>query len=230
MQATSLIAVATVGRHDIFGPVHKGLRRAHAGLLGRLGCADFAGDQTALLAALREHLLLVEGHLTDEDAFIHSALGGRRGVASGHPDERRRDHRASLAMLEVAIRTVEGATGIASTVANARQLYLCFTRFVAGDLEHMAEEETETWPLLCSLFSDAELAKIERAVIANLKARTGRILLRHVLSAANRRERVAVLARIRGTVAASVHQDTVTQMLPSPPPADRRKLAMLGKP
>lgn len=66
----------TSGRWDLYGPIHKGLRFAHAEMLTRLGRADFAAPD-ATLEALRFHLNLCRKHLAHEERHIHPALEAR---------------------------------------------------------------------------------------------------------------------------------------------------------
>ncbi|MFB2603135.1 hypothetical protein ACE04B_14130, partial [Rhizobium phaseoli] len=48
------------GRYDIYGAIHKGLRKAGCDLLGRLGTADFQNveETVFLIGDLRHYLML----------------------------------------------------------------------------------------------------------------------------------------------------------------------------
>ena len=180
-------------RHDIYGPVHKGLRRAHADLMGRLGWADYAADQHRLLAELREHLRLAAKHLAHEEAHIHPALDARAPNGAARLDQQHGHHRARFAEVEHRIRAVEAGGGPAA----GRALYLEFARMVAEDLAHMHEEETVTWPRLCALFSDNELLTMEMTIIASLTPEDVIAFMRMMIPAMNPSERAALLGGMK---------------------------------
>lgn len=186
------------GRWDLYGPIHKGLRLATTDFMVRLGRADFTDDDasSALLGALGTHLALCADHLAHEETYIHPALEARRGDAAARLTSQHADHRQSFARLERLIARALEAQGEAR-LARARELYLAYSAFVAEDLAHMHEEETVTWPLLCSLFSDAELAEIEMRIIGSLPPETNLAFMRLMIPAMNRQERAALLAGMK---------------------------------
>ncbi len=230
MSTRSFVSAATEGRYDLYGPIHKGLRRAHGLMLTRLGAADFCDQRNAeaLLADLRTHLMLAEVHLVDEERHMHAALDARAPGAPDRLEEQHAGHRASFMMLEEAIRAVESATGPAATVTAGRNLYLAFSRFVAEDLEHMAEEECETWPLLCSLFTDAELHGIEMAIVGSLDPAVNMAFLRHIVPAANHGERAGMLTGMKAAMPAAVYAGVVADaVIPDLDAGERGRLADL---
>lgn len=154
------------GRRDFYGPVHKGLRFRHAALLQRLGQTDFSGDIGPLVAELRAHLHMALVHLVDEEAYVHYRLEARMPGSSRTLDDQHAGHRRHIAALQEEIRRLEAEPRRAPDAGHS--LYLAFSRFVADDLSHMAHEEETTWPLLCALFSDEELAGIEDEIVAGL--------------------------------------------------------------
>lgn len=229
MITATLAPATTQGRYDLYGPIHKGMRRAHGIMLARLGAADYADGVGDLLADLRAHLALAEIHLMDEETFIHEALRVRAPAGPDRLEEQHADHRASFAMIEVAIRAVEGAPSAAEAIASGRQLYLSFSRFVAEDLEHMAEEECETWPLLCSLFTDAELQQLEMAIVGNLDPATNLAFLRQVIPATNHDERAAMLGGMKAGMPPEAYAAVVEQaVLPGLDLRARAQLAATG--
>ena len=130
----------TSGRWDLYGPIHKGLRFAHAEMLKGLGRADFATPD-ATLEALRFHLNLCRKHLAHEERHIHPALEARVSGGAGEIERQHAEHREDFERLERAMAAVERAPREARAIAG-RQLYLTFSSFVAADFLHMQEEET----------------------------------------------------------------------------------------
>jgi hypothetical protein len=185
-------------RHDIYGPIHKGLRFALADLLVRLGRADFtnAAATAELLAARRRPFVLSAGHLHHEEAEIHAALEARAPGSTLSLEADHDHHRRAFEALEAAVAAVEAAPSAERPEAG-RQLYLAFSRFVAADFAHMAEEELVMLPLLHRLFSDEELIAIEARIVAAIPPDETMDYLTSVIPALNPEERVAFLGFVR---------------------------------
>ncbi|PSJ63129.1 hemerythrin domain-containing protein [Pseudaminobacter soli (ex Li et al. 2025)] len=186
------------GRHDIYGPIHKGLRKAQCDLLIRLGNADF-GDARAtaeLLLDMRALLVLAAAHLQHEDGHIHDALRTRGAVSVDRLDHQHDDHRATFAELETLLASIEAARA-EERPALGRRLYLTFGNYVAHDLEHMHEEETVAAPQLWSLFSDAEMMTIENRIVGSLPPEKAMAFMRLMIPAINPAERAALLSGMK---------------------------------
>lgn len=199
----------TSGRWDLYGPIHKGLRFAHAEMLKLLGSADFTTPDTTM-EALRFHLTLCRKHLAHEEQYIHPALETRLTGASQEIERQHEEHREDFERLERAMAAVERASQEARAWAG-RQLYLTFSTFVAADFIHMQEEETIFYPQLCALFSDAELMAMEMQIIHSLTPQENIAYLRLMVPAMNSAERRALLAGIKNTAPPAVFQAIVTE-------------------
>lgn len=182
-------------RWDIYGPVHKGLRLAHSQMLIRLGQADYADSPRQLLGDLRAHLAIAAKHLRHEEVFIHAVLASAPAYLLAL-NEQHEQHRSRLAGLIAAIERLEAATPD-QRPTQGRMLYLAFSTFVAEDLEHMAHEETEIWPLLCALFTDEQLADLEMQIIATLTPEDNIAMMRVMLPAMNPAERIGLLSGMK---------------------------------
>ena len=183
------------GRWDIYGPVHKGLRLAHSQMIIRLGQADYANGPRQLLGDLRAHLAIAAKHLHHEEAFIHAVLTS----APAHLlvlNEQHEQHRGRLAALNATIERLEAAAPDQRAM-HGRMLYLTFSAFVAEDLEHMAHEEIEIWPLLCALFTDEQLADLEMRIIATLTPEDNIAMMRVILPALSPSERAGLLGGMK---------------------------------
>lgn len=187
-----------MSRHDLYGPIHKGLRLALSDLLVRLGQADFAdAPATAeLLGALRRQLVLSASHLHHEEAEIHTALEALAPGATITLQADHDHHRRAFATLEAAIGAVEAAPPT-ERAASARALYLAFSQFAAADFAHMAEEELTVLPLLHRLFDDDELIAMEGRIVAAIPPDKTIDYLKLMVPAMNPSERAQFLAFIR---------------------------------
>ena len=181
------------GRYDIYGNIHKGLRRTECLLLARLGANDFADAAATdkLLADIRRLLALAAAHVRHEDSEIHAALNGR-GIATELVDAQHDDHRTAFAALESGIAAVETAPA-AHRAEAGRALYLAFAAYIADDFAHMHEEETVTAPLLWRHFTDEELLAIEMRIIASLPPEENMAFTRIMLPAMNPDQRTALV-------------------------------------
>ncbi len=101
VSATESAAPVSVrlGRHDVYGLIHKGLRAFMLETLARLGRVDVevpasfsgaVGQVRALLGTLREHL-------EHENTFLHSALEARAIGASAPTAIEHADHEKAFA-------------------------------------------------------------------------------------------------------------------------------------
>lgn len=196
------------GRYDLYGPVHKGLRRAHADLLHQLGAADFSGDVSELLAKVEQHLALAEIHLEDEENHIHSAMNARLPGSADELDVEHGAHRATIASL----RSIMGEFADASPAKRptlGRALYIRFSQFVGQDFEHMAFEETVVWPSLCALFTDAELAEIEGRIVGSLAPEQMMAFLKLIIRASSPREREDMIQGLQKTLPHEAYEEVI---------------------
>lgn len=216
----------TEGRWDLYGAVHKGLRRAHALMLARLGSADFGGDTQELLTDLRRHLALSAIHLADEEEFIHPALEARVPGAPDVIEYQHEHHRAHMAAMAVEIRRISQGD---DAPAAGRRLYALFTRFVADDLDHMAFEETVIFPLLCRHFSDEELMELEHAIVHSMTPEISGAFAAIMLAGANIDGRVALLRGMQLGMPAGAYADLFhSAVQPVCTPRELVRLSELG--
>jgi iron-sulfur cluster repair protein YtfE (RIC family) len=187
-------------RHDIYAPIHKALRAALCDLLVRLGRTDFSEPAACapILEELRAQLRFSAAHLKHEDEHIHPALLARAPEKVARLEHDHREHETEFQELGRLIADVEAAAPEARASAG-RRLYLAFSAFVAHDLEHMAEEEQVTGPLLQQLFTDAELQGIEAAIVGSMPPPEAMAAVALMIPAMNPAERAAFLGFIRDT-------------------------------
>jgi len=197
------------GRYDIYGAVHKGLRKTGCDLLGRLGTADFQNvEETAsLIADLRHYLMLAASHVGHEDDNIHVALAAK-GDSTVTLDEQHDDHRTAFGELEELITALEMARSVRKP-ACGRKLYLAFAAYIADDFAHMHEEEAVTGPLLWRNFTDHEILGIEMRIIGSLPPDKNMAFMRIMIPAINPAERVALLGAMKEGAPPEVFQAVI---------------------
>lgn len=217
-------------RHDLYAPVHKGIRLALSELLVRLGSTDFAVDEAMreTLGALRLQLEFSASHLHHEEERIHTALEARAPGSTITLEADHDHHRRAFAGLEVAMSALENAPASARA-APARELYLAFSQFVAADFAHMAEEELVILPLLHRLFDDEELIAIEAAIVDSIPPQKKIVALQLMVPAMNPAERAAFLAFMRAGAPAGMFEavlDTAVRPALSAPEFEALELAL----
>ena len=218
---------APKGAFDLYGPVHKGLRMAHAHLLIRLGAAELEDARAlrGLLAHLREHLDLCVEHLRHEESVIHLALAQHAPGAVAELERRHHAHLESLPELMDSIDRLEAA-GPAQLRKAGRALYLAFSRFVASDLIQMAHEEEVLLPLLQALFDDGELIAMKTGIVLGMTPHVGAGMLRMIIPAARHRERLSLLRAVGASARPDIFEALLREVV-RPSLADRewRRLA-----
>ncbi|MDL2406316.1 hypothetical protein PY650_11745 [Rhizobium calliandrae] len=197
------------GRYDIYGAIHKGLRKAGCDLLGRLGTADFqnAEETVFLIDDLRNYLMLAASHVNHEDDHIHVALAAK-GVSTVTLDDQHDDHRTAFRELEELIAAWEKAWPLHKP-ACGRKLYLAFAAYIADDFAHMHEEETVTGPLLWSNFTDNEILGIEMSIISSLPPEKSMAFMRIMIPAINPAERAALLGAMKKDAPPEIFQAVI---------------------
>ncbi len=93
----------------------------------------------------------------------------------------------------------------------------------------MLHEETQTWPLLCALFSDDELMAMEQAIIASLSPAETIDVMRLMLPAMNPAERTGLLTGMKAEAPPQAYLAVIEQAArPTLPRADFAELERLG--
>ncbi len=204
-------------KDDLYYAVHKGIRLANARLLIRLGATDPANDgQLAeTLSALRAHLVMGLAHLTHENEVIHAALDERCPGASAHAAEDHDHHEAAFDEIEALARAVEAA-GPATRAMALRRLYQRFALFVADDLRHMHEEETELMPLLMAHFSAEERAAITQRIVSRIPPEKMVLFSRAMLAALPLPERRAMIEGMQAGMPAEAFDGYMATVLGAP--------------
>ncbi|QIG78387.1 hemerythrin domain-containing protein [Stakelama tenebrarum] len=157
-------------RHDIYGPIHKGLRLSGARMLIALGSTDWrdAGASGRTLAALRLHLALGREHLAHEDTEFHPVLRDCDDVLTATLEHDHGEHGVTFAELDAMIAAVEAADLPDTRCAAGHALYLRFSVYFADDLAHMAREELVALPILQAAQDDAALMAMEGRVVGSI--------------------------------------------------------------
>lgn len=218
-------------RHDMYRPVHKGLRSMMCDVLVRVGRLD-AGDDVevaATAACVRDMLGLCRSHLHHENQFIHAAMESRRRGSSATTARDHLHHEKSIEALEGRLRVLEhGNREARQEVAQA--LYRDLALFVADNFQHMDVEETANNAELWETHADEELAAVHDALVASIPPEKMLVYLRWMVPAMAPEERVELFAGIRQNLPAEAFVGVLAAAKPGLAERDWHKLmAALGE-
>jgi len=189
---------SAAGRHDIYAGVHKGLRSFMAETLvaaGRMDVHDPA-EIIGTLAQVRGLVDLCRAHLHAENQFLHPAMEARRAWSACETAKEHEEQVRTLERLEADVLAVERAQP-GARIEPARRLYHRLAAFVAENLVHMHDEETSNNAVLWATHGDEELAEIQQAIVASMRAETMAAFIRWMVPAMSPAERAGLLGGIQ---------------------------------
>lgn len=240
MEAMELVAQANdretsrktgLRRHDMYRPVHKGLRSLMCDVLVRAGRLDTgdAADVAETASCVRDMLLLCRSHLHHENQFIHAAMESRRHGSAATTAGDHLHHEKSIEALEGRLLELERGHGEARQTA-AQALYRELALFVADNFQHMDVEETANNAMLWETHSDDELAAVHDALVASIPPAKMLAYLCWMVPAMAPSERVELLAGIRQNLPAEAFVGVLAAVKPTMAQQEWHKLmAALGE-
>jgi len=209
----------------LFAPIHKAIRLGLAEMLVRIGQTAFGDDAAvgALFDEIESLFHKLERHAEVEDTVVAPALEGRAGeVFATHACLDRLT--AELRALMVRARTSRPD----EREVIGRTLYLHFSRFVAEQLSHMAEEEQVLQPLLEWMHSDEELFALHGAVLARLSPEEKLASAPFMVWAAAPNERIALVRGFAAAAGPAVAAEVVKRAGTRLSPAELKELLELA--
>ena len=208
-------------RYDIYAFIHKGLRAFMAHTLVRVGRLD-AHDQdelTEIGTELKALLDICRGHLAHENEVLHTAMQAR---ALGSADTIAHEHVEHLAAID---RLEQMLSAVPGNDEAALALYRALGQFVGENFDHMQREETTHNAVLWATHTDAELAAMERQIVANLSPEEAQLSMRWILPHLTPAERAEMLAGVRRDAPAEAFDGLLSLVRPLLGGRDWRKLS-----
>lgn len=179
-----------IPRHDLYRPIHKGLRAAMFDTVLRVGRVD-AHDDEGLAQALEQAqrlLALLASHIRHENDFVHCAIEARRPGGAAATAEEHRQHLDALHALNLEVTGLRHAPA-ADRAPLLHRLYRHLAQFTAEQLLHMHLEESQNNEALWTLYSDIELAALHRRLLESAEPHTLQEAQRWMALALNPQER-----------------------------------------
>lgn len=179
---------------------HKGLRNALSQLSLLAGKTDYSNPQEieSLHSLGTGVFKILTIHATDEDEITLAELEKRCPGCSDHDREDHKKIHVAQEKLETQLsRLYNNRRSGGDLTGDGQEFYLSLSEFHGIYLEHTAEEERITQPLLWKHFTDDELAEHRSRIMAKNPPDTLLIWFRFVIPAQSHNERVGLLSGFR---------------------------------
>jgi hypothetical protein len=176
---------------------HKGLRNALSQLSLLAGKTNFANQQEVeqLYQLGTDVFKLLTIHATDEDEVTLAELEKRCPGCSKHDMENHKEIHMAQEKLEALLLMLNNASKLNHDVTDeGAEFYLSLSEFHGKYLEHTAEEERITQPLLWKYFTDEELASHRSKIMSKNPPETLLIWFRFVIPAQSHAERIGLFS------------------------------------
>jgi hypothetical protein len=194
--------MGTVAKSDLFGRVHKGLRKSLFDLAYRAGRTDFTNtdDVDLLKAQAGETLYFLRKHGHIEDTYMLPLVAGKGSDLVEKLTGEHVEIEQQIEDLEAAVARFGEIGSNEERIAAGEAFYFKVNSFIAGYLLHMEEEETVVAPLFFQHCTDAELQQMHQSIIANNSPSDSMLMLKYSIPAIDACERASFLGSIRGSV------------------------------
>lgn len=212
-------------RYNIYFIIHKALRANMAHVLQLLGACDWTDEESTqqALAELRNLLMLCESHLQHENEFIHKAMESRAPGSTASTAMQHYEHLEAIASLRAEIEANQTCSGDLRSASGAA-LYHHFSRFVAENLQHMLEEETDNNAILWRHYSDDEIRAIEHMLVASIEQPKKMLYMPWMLTSTSATERNALVAGLRVQLPPPVFESVLSMLATRLAPREWEKL------
>lgn len=199
---------------------HKGLRNALSQLQFLAGKTDyFNQNEVEQLYKLGEDVFkILTIHATDENEVTLAELEKRCPGCSQHDFEDHEQIHVAQNRLEKLLANIYTNSKAGHDVSeDGEEFYLAFSEFYGTYLEHTAEEERVTQPMLWKYFTDEELALHRGKIMAKNPPQTLLIWFRFVIPAQSHKERIGLLTGFKKMAPESFFNEgmqVIKQVLP----------------
>lgn len=185
-----------MNRMKVYDVPHKGLRNGLSQVQILAGKTDYSNlYEVEQLYKLGENVFrILSIHSADEDEVTLAELEQRCTGCSKHDiGDHEKLHLVQDKLEKLLTRIYTDSKAGQNTSEDGEEFYLAFSEFHGIYLEHTAEEERVTQPLLWKYFTDEELASLRGKIMAKNPPDTLLIWFRFVIPAQTHKERVGLL-------------------------------------
>lgn len=186
-----------MNRMKTYDVPHKGLRNALSQLSLLAGKTNYSNQEEVedLYRLGTDVFKILTIHATDEDEITLTELEKCCPGCSEHDTEDHKVIHEAQVKLEALLLMLYNGAKLNSDISNeGDEFYLSLAEFHGKYLEHTAEEERVTQPLLWKYFTDEELASHRGKIMAKNPPETLLIWFRFVIPAQSHNERIGLLS------------------------------------
>jgi hypothetical protein len=187
----------TMNRMKPYDVPHKGLRNALSQVQFLAGKTDYSNqNEVEKLCKLGEDVFkILTIHANDENEVTLAELGQRCKGCSQHDFEDHEQIHIAQEKLEKLLSNIyTNSKAGQDVIRDGEEFYLAFSEFHGTYLEHTAEEERVTQPMLWKYFTDEELSSHRGRIMAKNPPQTLLIWFRFVIPSQSHKERVGLLS------------------------------------
>jgi|SRR6185503_17643901 len=184
-------------RLKVYDVPHKGLRNILGQLSFLAGKTNYNDPQEveALCSLGRDLFTLLDVHAADENTVTLTELESRCTGSSKHDmDDHEQLHIVQHRLEQLLQQIHEGAQSGSDVAADGAEFYLALSEFQGIYLQHTAEEERITQPLLWKHFTDEELLGHRGKIMSNLSPQVLLLWFRYSIPAQSPAERAGLLS------------------------------------
>ncbi|MBS0605229.1 MAG: hemerythrin domain-containing protein [Verrucomicrobia bacterium] len=141
---------------------------------------------------------MLKGHAQYENERLHVLLNRKNSTipACRHVEEEHAAQDAQLSQIGELIQGISLESDEEKKIERGYQLYLAYRHFVADNLAHLHEEETQILPELQRLYSDSELQQVEAGTYREMTPDQMIAMMNILFPHMNRQDRQAFLVDI----------------------------------
>lgn len=201
-----------MNRTKTYDVPHKGLRNALSQMSLLAGKTNYANPQEIgqLYQLGKDVFRILSIHANDENEVTLAELEKHCPGCSQHDlDDHEHIHLAQAKLEKMLAEIHNDSLSGTDTTEDGAEFYLSFSEFHGEYLEHMAEEERVTQPLLWNYFTDEELAGHRGKIMAINPPQTLLTWFRFVIPAQSHKERVGLLTGFKKMAAPAIFNEGI---------------------
>jgi AAA+ ATPase superfamily predicted ATPase len=191
---------------------HKGLRNALAQMQLLAGKTNYSNqNEVEQLYKLGEDVFkILTIHATDENEVTLAALEQRCPGCSQHDiEDHEQIHLAQDKLEKLLVNIYTNSMAGQDVTEEGAEFYLAFSEFHGIYLEHTAEEERVTQPMLWKYFTDEELITHRGKIMAKNPTQTLLIWFRFVIPSQSHKENVGLLTGFKKMAPKSFYDEGI---------------------
>jgi hypothetical protein len=152
-------------RYNVFGNIHKALRRMLFDIQTKIQQTDFSAPEAAeIIGSLKQILEYYDEHAVHEDKFLISRIVMHEPkLAESLEKDHVIDHKLSQDLAKL---VHEFETSPETREETGSKIFYAMNEFIAFNLYHMNKEETELLAVLWKHYSDEQIINMEQEILA----------------------------------------------------------------